>query len=243
MKVDEENNARLRLVHLKHKEKELREAVAILQEKLTEEQKAFTHTTSQQKQAIALLKDELIAIKGSTSSDSRFKKKESLASVAAVYREFKLKERILEVRLKELEDKLQTENVVHHETNEFYGRKNVALADELSRWEAKYESEVGQMDDNIKDLTTRRKKLLERLSVLQNRKQLEVAEDTARREAEEEEGRQEALSKALLKRQNRASRVIVRELRVYIKFKKDMEALKGSKGKKGGKGDKKGKKK
>jgi hypothetical protein len=243
MKVDEENNARLRLVHLKHKEKELREAVAILQEKLTEEQKAFTHTTSQQKQAIALLKDELIAIKGSTSSDSRFKKKESLASVAAVYREFKLKERILEVRLKELEDKLQTENVVHHETNEFYGRKNVALADELSRWEARYESEVGQMDDDIKDLTTRRKKLLERLSVLQNRKQVEVAEDTARREAEEEGRQQEALSKALLKRQNRASRVIVRELRVFIKYKKDMEALKGGKGKKGGKGDKKGKKK
>ena len=243
-KVDEENNARLRLVHLKHKEKELREAVAVLQEKLTEEQKAFTHTTSQQKQAIALLKDELIAIKGSTSSDSRFKKKESLANVAAVYREFKLKERILEVRLKELEDKLQTENVVHHETNEFYGRKNATLVDELSKWDAKYESEVGSMDDNIRDLTSRRKKLLERLSVLQNRKQLEITEELARQETEEKQREIDAKNKVLLKRQNRAARVIVRELRIYIKYKKELEALKGGgKGKKGGKGDKKGKKK
>jgi hypothetical protein len=231
-------------VHLKHKEKELREAVAVLQEKLTEEQKAFAHTTSQQKQAIALLKDELIAIKGSTSSDSRFKKKESLANVAAVYREFKLKERILEVRLKELEDKLQTENVVHHETYEFYGRKNATLVDELSKWDAKYESEVGNMDDNIRDLTNRRKKLLERLSVLQNRKQLEVTEELARKEAEEKQLEIDAKNKVLLKRQNRASRVIVRELRIYIKYKKELEALKGGgKGKKGGKGDKKGKKK
>ena len=237
-KVDEEINARLRLVHLKHKEKELREAVAVLQEKLNEEQKSFSHTTSQQKQAIALLKEELIAIKGTTSSDSRFKKKESLASVAAVYREFKLKERVLEVRLKELEDKLQTENVVHHETNEFYGRKNVALADDVARWEGKYESEVGAMDEAIRDLTGRRKKLLERLSVLQNRRQVEVAAETAAREAKEAEAEKERQGRALLKRHNRASRVIVRELRAFIKYKKDMEALKG--GKKGGKGAAKG---
>ena len=99
------------------------------------------------------------------------------------------------------------------------------------------------MDENIKDLTTRRKKLLERLSVLQNRKQLEVAEEEAHQEAEEKGRQQEQLNKALLKRQNRASRVIVRELRAFIKYKRDSEAMKGGKGKKGGKSDKKGKKK
>ena len=48
LKVDEENNARLRLVNLKTKEKDLRDVVTDLQENLTEEQKSFTHITTQQ---------------------------------------------------------------------------------------------------------------------------------------------------------------------------------------------------
>ena len=35
--------------------------------------------------------------------DSRFKKKESLASVSSIYREYKLKERVFERKVKELD--------------------------------------------------------------------------------------------------------------------------------------------
>jgi hypothetical protein len=59
-----------------------------------------------------------------------------------------------------------------------------------------------------------------------------------RLDADEAAAEEERQGRALLKRQNRASRVIVRELRAFIKYKKDMEALKG--GKKGGKGAAKG---
>lgn len=176
--------------------------------------------------------------------DSRFKKKESLASVSAIYREYKLKERILEIKLRELEDKLQTELVVHTETKEFFMRKQITMQDEIAKWEMKYEREVGIKDEEIKDIVLKRKKLLERLSILQNRKNLEVISDAKEKEKATLIADEQKRNKDLLKLQNRASRVIVRELRGYVKFKKELEALKGKnkKDKKGGK-DKKGKKK
>ena len=176
--------------------------------------------------------------------DSRFKKKESLASVSAIYREYKLKERILEIKLRELEDKLQTELVVHTETKEFFMRKQGTMQDEISKWDVKYEKEVGIKDEEIKDVTLKRKKLLERLSVLQNRKNLEIIFEGKEKEKTALLAEEQKRNKDLLKRQNRAARVIVRELRAYVKFKKELEALKGKgkKDKKGGK-DKKGKKK
>ena len=176
--------------------------------------------------------------------DSRFKKKESLASVSAIYREYKLKERILETKLKEYEDKLQTELVVHTETREFFSRKLITMQEEISKWDGKYEKEVGMKDDEIKDISSRRRKLLEGLSILQNRKNLEIFSVSKEKEKNQQIAEEMKRSKDLLKKQNRASRVIVREMRAYIKFKKEMEALKGKgkKDKKGGK-DKKGKKK
>ena len=62
--------------------------------------------------------------------DSRFKKKESLASVSSIYREYKLKERVFERKVKELEDKLQTEIVVHTETRDFFTRKILTIQDD-----------------------------------------------------------------------------------------------------------------
>ena len=114
--VDEENNARIKFQQLKTRERSLREAVEKLQENLTEEQHTFQTTTHQQKRAITQLKDELQIIKGTASNDSKFKRKESLATVAAIWREFKLKERLLEETLAEKEDRMQTEIVVHGET-------------------------------------------------------------------------------------------------------------------------------
>ena len=180
--------------------------------------------------------------------DSRFKKKESLANVSSIYREYKLKERVFERKVKELEDKLQTEIVVHTETRDFFTRKILTIQDDMSSWEVRYEKEVGLKDDEIKNITLKRKKLLERLSILQNRKKLEIlsdAEEKAKKLADAEEQKKE---KDLLKRQNNAARVIVREMRDYLRYKKENDALKGKgkskskKDKKSGK-EKKGKKK
>lgn len=242
-KVDEENSSRLRFQQLKTREKSLRELVVQLQQQLAQEQLSFKRTTSEQRLAISQLKDELQIVKGSTSTDARFKRKESLASVSAIWREYKLKERILETRLKELEDKLQTEHVVNSETKEFLIRKHSHLGEEIARWEGKYDSEVGEMENSIRSITMDRTALLEKLSILQARKAVEDRDAKARKEAkdlEEELARQRV---ALLKKQNKAARRIQKELRSFVKRKKDLEALKGADKKKGGKGGGKGKKK
>ena len=248
-KVDEENNARLRLQQLRSREKGLREAVVKLEENLTDEQHAFQRTVTEQKQAISELKEELQNVKGSTTIDARFKRRESLAYVSAIWREYKLKERVLESRLKDLEDKLQTEHVVHNETKEYLTKKHQSLSDEVTTWEARYEHDIGDMDNQIKKLTAKRTTLLDKLSLLQARRQREMEDENKsklegdrlaamRRQKEEEE-----------RRQNAASRRIQLAMRVYVKRKKELEALKGeskkkkSSGKDGkGKGKGKGKK-
>lgn len=121
----------MRLVQLRAREKLLRETVAQLEHDLNQEQKQFQRTVHEQKQAIAQLKEELQVLKGSTSTDAKYKKKESIASVSAIWREYKLKERIFEVKLKQLEDKLQTENLVHSETKEFLVKKQQNLTGDM----------------------------------------------------------------------------------------------------------------
>ena len=241
-KVDEENNSKIRLQQLKSREKGLREVVAKLQETLNDEQKAFQLTTTEQKQAILQLKEELLTVKGSTSTDAKFRRKESLATVSAIWREYKHKEHRLEVKRKDLEDRLQTESVVNNKTKEFLTSKHAELAERVAQWEAKYEQEMADIEHETAAVNSKREALLERLHALQDRRakdtEREILEDTARKMKLQ----QEQQAKADLKRQNKAARRIVRELRSYIKRKKELEALKGDGKKKKGK-DKKDKKK
>jgi hypothetical protein len=237
--VDEDNAARIKFEQLKAREKSLREAVEKLQQKLSEEQHMFQSMTQQQKRAITQLKDQLQEIKGTASHDSKFKRKESLAVVAAIWREFKLKEKVLEDRLAEKEDRMETEGVVHGETKEFLSRKLEALRNDISNWEGKYDSEIGAFDEKLTHLTENRESLLEKLHVLQSRKAEADEAERAQREAMELEIEVAKHQKALLKRQNQAARKIQKEMTAFLKRKRELEALAPKKGAKGGGGKKK----
>lgn len=240
-KVDEENNNRIRFQQLKTRERGLRDAVAKLQESHNEEKKAFDYTTQEQKMAILQLKEKLLVVKGSTSTDARFRRKESMASVSAIWREHKHKERQLEIRQKTLEDRLQTESVVNSETKAFLNKRQHNLAETLASWENKYDTEIGDLDSEIAVVTSKRNSLLENLSALQARYARDEEDAAARREQERLEEEAKAALKALTKSQNKAARKIQRELKSYVKRKKELDAIRGAGGKK--KGDKKGKKK
>jgi hypothetical protein len=231
-KVDEENNARLRLQQLRSREKGLRDAVRKLEEHLNDEQTAYQRIVADQKQAIAHLKDELLTIKGSSSTDAKFKRKESQAHAASVWREFKMKERELEASLKNLEENKQTEHIVYNETKEFLNRKNQQLAEDLLKWEQKYDDEVGEMDTKIDRLTGERETLVGRLMKLRERKQEELdVEALQNSEALEKAGIRQALE-ALAKRQNASAKSIQFALRNYVKKRKANEAAGGGKKKK-----------
>lgn len=164
--------------------------------------------------------------------DAKFKKKESSASVAAVCRDYQLRERVLETKLKELQDRLKTEAIVHGETRDFFARKHMNCSESISSWDARYLREVSAKDEETKDINVKRKKLLERLSALQFRKDSELAHDKQELEKANQLVSELKQGKALLKRQNTAAVIIVREFREYMKYKNDLNTGKG-KGKKG----------
>lgn len=246
VRVDEENAAAMRLIQLRAREKSLRETVAQLEHDLNSEQKQFQRTENEQKQAIAHIKEELIKLKGGVATDTRYKKKESVASVSAIWREYKLKERLFEVKLKKLEDKLQTENLVHAETKEFLVKKQHSLSEEIASWEAKYDKDVGQLDAKTNELTRERIILLEKLTILQERRQKELDAEKARKEQADFELELERQRKVDLKKQNAAAKKIQKEIRTFVKRKQEADALKEAAKKKkkgGGEGKGKGKKK
>jgi IQ domain-containing protein G len=241
-KVDEENNARIRFQQLKSREKGLREVVQKLQHTLNEEQESFLRTTVEQKQAISQLKDELQVMKGSTSTDTRYKKKESVSSVSAIWREYKLKERTLELRLKELEDRFKTENVVHAETKEFLEKKHVGLADDITSWESKYEKDIGDLNNELETLSSERNDMLIKLNILRERKKKEIEAINARKEQEDLEIELEKQRKHEQRRQNNAAKKIQREMQNWFKRRKESGGNKKGKGGKNGGGKKKKKK-
>ena len=235
-RVDEENAAQVRFNQLKTREKSLRDTVSNLQEQLTEEQRSFTKTTQDQKLAITSLKDELQSIKGSASTNTKFKRKESLAAVASYWRELKLKERVYEEQLAESEDKIQTESVVNSETKNFLLRKIKKLHQDVEYWDNKYDGDIEDMNRKIEHLTAAREQQLEQLEVLRARRQVELDAERELREEATLKAENARRDKALLKRQNIAAKVLQRELRGYLKRKAEFEALNPKKGgKKGGK--------
>eukprot|EP01039_Chlorochromonas_danica_P004973 gene4973-5461_t len=244
-KVDEESNNRQRFQQLKTREKELRETVSRLKATLDEEQKAFQLTTNERKHAILQLKEELLSLKGSTSQDAKFRRKESLAAVSAIWREYKHKEHDLEQRIHQLEEKMKIESIANKETKAFLTRKLSELQDAVSHWESRYDNEIGDLDANIALTTTKRNALLDKLAILQERRTKDLEEENRKTAQLAAEQKQKQALRELTKRQNKAARAIQRALRVYIKRKKELEAIKNenkkAKGGKKGK-DKKGKK-
>jgi hypothetical protein len=239
-RVDEENAAKIRFNQVKTREKALRDTVERLQEQLLDEQRTFTKTTADQKLAISQLKDELQSIKGSASTNTKFKRKESLAAVASIWREFKLKERVYEDRLAELEDKLQTERVVNAQTKEFLGKKIGSLHEQVAEWSDKYDADIGALGAEIARKTEAREAQLLLLAAFRERQQLEQDKEREVREEKAMEAQRVKDGKALLKRQNVAARCIQSTMRAYVVRKRELEALAP---KKKGKGDKKGGKK
>ena len=123
-------------------------------------------------------------LKGSTATDAKYKRKESIASVSATWRAYKLRERQFEIKLKELEDKLQTENLVHSETKDFLIKKIQSTNEETLKWERKYDQDVGALDSKINTLTTERTALLDKLNTLRARRQKEIDEEINKTEQE-----------------------------------------------------------
>ena len=84
--------------------------------------------------------------------------------------------------------------------------------------------------------------MVNKLTILQSRRQIEIEEGIRAKEAAVQEAKQKKIRDAEEKKRNLAARSIQNSMRNFVKRKKELDAMKGEgKKKKGGKG--KGKKK
>ena len=107
-----------------------------------------------------------------------------MATVSSLWRDFKLKQRVLEEKLLGLEERLHTEAIVNADTKEYLTSKHKALLSELNKWETKYEQDIGDITRDINNMTDQRNTLLENLALLKARKEEEILRDAALKEKE-----------------------------------------------------------
>lgn len=231
-KVDEEDATILRFQQLHIRDKELSESIAALEQELRNETESFQRKSKEDRENIIHLKENIHREKSSTSSNTQFKKRESLAKVSSVVREYKLKERVLELRLKELEDQLKREQTVSTETRRFITKKIQTLEEEYAQWKTRYEAETSERDKSFKVVVGEARQLNEKLSVLRERKRLEIAEEKEREEKETADRAMEQHRNELFRRQNVASATISRVMRIYMKKCRESGSSEGKKKKK-----------
>ena len=238
-KVDEEDAIILRFQQLHIRDKELSESISFLEQELRNETESFQKKSKEDRENIIHLKENIHREKSSTSSNTQFKKRESLAKVSSVVREFKLKERVLELRIRELEDQIKREQTVSAETKRFIAKKLQNLEDEYSQWRGRYEVETGERDRSLRLVMGEAKQLNEKLSALRERK---LAEEAAERERLDREAADRAVQQhmnELLLRKTAAVTAISRLWRMFKKERLGSAAADGKKKKKKSEGKKK----
>uniref|UniRef100_A0A7S2WP24 Dynein regulatory complex protein 9 n=1 Tax=Rhizochromulina marina TaxID=1034831 RepID=A0A7S2WP24_9STRA len=169
-----------------------------------------------------------------TNVDARYFKKEAHAMTSAVLRSYQQSERSQESRIKDMETKLETENVVHKETVDFLLRKQRQLQEDIDSWTSKYDRDYGDLESRYKVLKDKQMRNRERLEHLQARKKAEDERDREERELQERQAELERLQKLEEQQQAYAASQIQRVVRAFLKRRAEQAASKGKKKKKGG---------
>lgn len=243
VKVEEENRIQARLRDLKTNEKILRDTVYSLQQQLIDEQTDLSNVIQDKRTEISQLRAEIRAIKTTASLNSNFKRKESHAHVAAIWREYKLQQREMEIKLKDYDSQMKTEDIVYSETKDFLSRKTISLVNDLKKWDIKYEKDIGEIDEKIRKATHERNKLVEKLYVLQDRKEIEIKEEKEMIIKTAQESKLSLQNESVGMRQNIAARKIQNMLKLYIRHQKARAGNTKAKSGKKKEGDAKGGKK
>lgn len=237
-KVNEDKLMQQEMRDIVLRERSMTEAVKKLDHDLGSEKREHLARIAEQKNQIAGLKEQLQAVKGKTNVDARYFKKEAHAMTSAVLRGYQQSERSQEARIKEMERKLETENVVHKETVEFLLRKQRQIQEDLDLWTAKYDRDYGDLEGRYKAIKDKQMRNRERLEHLQARKKAEDEQDRQERKLRETQKELQRQEKAKMQEKRYAASLILRILRENLRRQKAQAASKGKK-KKGGKKKKK----
>ncbi|KAG5177665.1 hypothetical protein JKP88DRAFT_331903 [Tribonema minus] len=240
--VEEDRTSQMRQSELQTREAEATVAVKRLEKDLGAERAEHARQAQSHRETLAALKETLAEVKGRTSVDVKYGRKEHNARVSALLRVHRQAERDLDARVAERERARAVESAAHAETMAFLERKRAALIEELDAWEARYAAEHGELTRRHAALAAARDDGLARLAAAQARRAAEVAAEANRAREREEAARSLRQARELARRQNVAARRIQRLFHAHARLAAERRAGKGKKPK-GGKGAGKKKKK
>jgi hypothetical protein len=193
----------------------------------------------EQKQNIATLKEELQTIKSATTVDGRYTRKLEMGRTSSLIREQTQVEKSVELKIRDLENKLEMERVVHEESVNFMNRKFGVLTGQLEEWCDKLDVDLATLDMEYEGLKEKQLVNRERLDAMQARKASDDA-IAAAAEAEKLKLANQIAEEALKnERESLACKKIQLVARTYLKRKAEQAALSGKKKKGGKKGKKK----
>ncbi len=237
-RINEDKSNQQNQKQILQKEKDTAAAVKQLDADLEAERAEHAQIVTEQREEMAVLKEQLTNIRTRASVDVRFQRAEANAKSASILRTFRQKEAAMEADIKELKEKLEVEKTVNTETTNFLKKKQADLRAKLEEWESKYTNDLEELTVKRNKLVSEREANLEVLVALKKRREQEIAEEKAKKEAEEAEKEAARLAEILKEKMDQAAVIIAAFGMKFIKMMREKKAASGGKKKKGKKGKK-----
>lgn len=236
-KVSDDKAEQDRLNTIIQREREMSEAVKQYDRDLNLERIEHQRQVMEQQNAITLLKQQLQSVRCKTAMDAKYFRKEAHARTCSVARTCRQAERAQEMKTNELERRHKVEQNVHLTTVEFLKIKQQQLADDLTRWEDKYEADYRELEVEFERLTQERVANLERLTFLKKRRDNELEIERSMREKAARQGELDRFRLAETHKKHGGALIIQTAVRSFLQRKAEDDARRAAdkKKKKGGK--------
>lgn len=190
-----------------------------LQEDLKREREEFQKETKETQEEIQKLKDDVLEQKTQQAIRIKYEEKDAKAKEASESRAHELDEREQDDLIKSLQERKETEVLVHQKIKEFFARKEEHLKREEQNWGQRLRDEIAEMDHQITDIND---KVIapthERISKLEELIQADTQEKKEREEKARQLEEQRRLEAEEMERKRIAIKIIVRE---YLEWKEN----------------------
>ncbi|KAJ1449160.1 hypothetical protein M885DRAFT_470516 [Pelagophyceae sp. CCMP2097] len=238
--VADDRGEQNRLNDIIERERDMSDAVKQYDRDLALERVAHLGRVAEDKAHVAKLKQQLQAVKIRTAMDAKYFRKEAHAHTCSTLRAYAQAERAQETATAELERRKSVEQAVNDATVVFLKSKQKQLADDLGKWEKKFDVDHTALEADLERLTQKRVANLERLTFLQKRRDDELEVEKLQRDTAAKQAAADKVKHAEDAKRQQAAKLVQTVVRIFLRRKAEDDSRRASEKKK--KGGKKGKK-
>ncbi|EGR32415.1 hypothetical protein IMG5_083840 [Ichthyophthirius multifiliis] len=168
------------------REKELYQEIKKLCKEIQEENKEYDNEQKETNLKIQHLKERLLYKRNRAFIKNQYREKETKAQEGTLDRMYEWDQKLLKDQIKNMHNKIETENLVYAELREFLISKEEKIRQQNEEWDRLLNTKKQQLEDQIEELRKQKDRDVEELEKLRQRDQEE-------REQKDERDRQEIL--------------------------------------------------